>query len=224
MRLSKGCMRIATACLPVVFACFLSPLSPQSLQAQADYHRFTFNVGGGYTAVTGAVGQRLEGGGNFQAAAGFNFNRYVGVLGTFMFNQLGVTRSSLEALNVPDGNGRVYSFTVDPKFTLPLRGGFDFYLLGGGGWLRRTVQFTKPTVASTYIYDPWWGYYGPVLVPANQILGSVSQNAGVWDVGGGFDIPLPHMSEKLYVESRYFVGLTNNTHTTIVPFTVGLRW
>ncbi|HLH05046.1 MAG TPA: outer membrane beta-barrel protein [Bryobacteraceae bacterium] len=187
-------------------------------------HHFTANVGGGYTSVVGGIGDRLDGGGNFQAAAGFNFNRYLGVLGTFSFNQLGVTRSALDNLNVPDGNGRVYTFTVDPKFTLPLRGRASVYVLGGGGWLRRTVQFTQPTVAQTIVFDPWWGYFGPALVPANQVLGTVSQNAGVWDVGAGVNIPLPRTNMKLYVESRYYDGLTDRTHTTVVPITVGLRW
>lgn len=83
----------------------------QPASAQDEYHHFTANVGGGYTSVVGSVGNRLDGGGNFQAGAGFNFNRYLGVLGTFSFNQLGVTRSALNAIDVPDGNGRVYSLT-----------------------------------------------------------------------------------------------------------------
>lgn len=192
--------------------------------AQDEYHHFTWNVGGGYTAITGGVTDRLEGGGHFQAGAGFNLNRYLGVLGTFSFHQLGLTRSALDAVDVPDGNGRVFTFTVDPKISFPLGDRANFYILGGGGWLRRTVEFTQPTLAPTFIFDPWFGYIGPVLVPANQILGSFSQNAGVWDVGGGFNFPLPRTNLKMYVEARYYDGMTNNTHTTIVPITVGLRW
>lgn len=71
------------------------------------------------------------------------------------------------------------------------------------------------------MFDPWWGYFGPALVPANQILGTVSEDAGVWDVGGGFNIRLPRTGVKLYIEARYFDGLTSNTHTTLVPLTFG---
>jgi len=95
--------------------------------------------------------------------------------------------------------------------------------LAGGGWIRRTVEFTQPTVAQTVVFDPWWGYFGPALIPANQVLGSYSLNAGVWDVGGGFNIPLPRARFRLYVEARYYNGITN-THTELVPLTVGLRW
>lgn len=165
----------------------------------------------------------MDVGGHIQAGAGFIFNRFVGITGTFSFHGLGITRRALDDVNVPDGNGRVYTLTVDPKFTLPFWNG-SFYVLGGGGWLRRTVQFTQPTVAQTVVFDPWWGYYGPVLVPANQVLGSVSQNAGVWDVGGGYNFRLPRTNVKLFLEARYYSGLTSNTHTTIVPITLGLRW
>src|SRR5579883_1701044 len=117
---------------PTLLSCFVSICLIPSANAQDETHHFTANVGGGYTSVVGGIGNRLDGGGNFQAGAGFNFNRYLGVLGTFSFNQLGVTRSALDNLNVPDGNGRVYTFTVDPKFTLPLRGRASVYVLGGG--------------------------------------------------------------------------------------------
>jgi hypothetical protein len=97
------------------------------------------------------------------------------------------------------------------------------YALIGGGWLRRTVQFTKPTLAQITIFDPWWGYYGPALIPVNQILGSASSDAGEIEAGAGLNIPLSS-SMKLYVEGRIMHGYTDKSPTTIVPLTVGFRW
>lgn len=194
------------------------------LLAQGETHHFTANVGGGFTTATGRLANDLDYGGNMEVGAGFNFNQYLGVLGTFSFHSLGVTRSALDSLNEPDGNARVYTLTVDPKISFPLGSRASFYILAGGGWLRRTVQFTQPVIAPTYVYDPWWGYIGPIFVPANQVLGSVSQNAGVWDIGGGVNIPLRHSGWKVYVQARYYEGLTSNAHTSLVPITVGLRW
>jgi Outer membrane protein beta-barrel domain len=191
--------------------------------AQSEYHHLTFNVGGGFTAPTGRTGDNLDYGGNLEVGAGFNLNQYLGVLGTFSFQGFGLTGSALNRLNEPDGNAKAYTLTVDPKISFPLGRG-SFYLLGGGGWLRRTVQFTQPVLAPTFIYDPWWGYFGPAYVPANQVLGTVSNNAGVWDVGAGFNIPLPRTGFQLYIQARYYEGLTNNTHTTFVPLTLGIRW
>lgn len=192
--------------------------------AQNDFHHLTIYGGGGYTAVTGSISSRLDGGGNFQVGAGYKFNPLFSINGTFNFNQLGITRQALNEANQPDGNARVYTFTVDPKLTIPFGNRFSGYILAGGGWLRRTVQYTQPTVATTYIFDPWFGYFGPALVPANQILGTFSQNTGAWDVGAGLNFPLPRTNLKLYVEARYYEGFTNNTHTTVVPISVGLRW
>jgi hypothetical protein len=187
-------------------------------------HGFTANVGGGLTTINGREAGRLDHGGNFQLGAGYDFNRFFGITGNFMFNQLGITGSELLRLNVPDGSARVYTFTVDPTFRLPLGQRWNAYVVAGGGYLRRTVQFTRPTVAETFVFDPWWGYFGPALVPANEILGSVTSNAGAFDVGAGVNIPLPVPRLHLFLESRYFHGFTSSSNTTIVPITVGIRW
>lgn len=88
----------------------------------------------------------------------------------------------------------------------------------------RTVEFTQPVLAPTYIYDPWWGMWGRFTSAPTKVLGSITNNTGAWDVGGGFNIPLPRSGFKLYIQARYYTGFTHNTHTTLVPVTVGLRW
>lgn len=210
-----GAIVVAVACSPALFA--------QSSVFAPEFHHFTVNFGGGYTTVHGNLEDDLNNGWNFQAGADFHASRYFSLGGTFMFNGLGVSRKALDALNMPNGTARVYTVTADPKISLPIGRG-SFYLLAGGGWMRRTVEFTEPVVAQTIIFDPWWGYFGPALVPANQVIGSVSDDAGVWDVGGGFNFPLPHTRAKLYIEARYFDGLTSDTHTQLVPITIGLRF
>ncbi len=195
-----------------------------NLSLAQDENHFTLNIGGGLTTITSREAGRLDHGGNLQVGAGYNFNRFVGITGNFIFNQLGVTGAQLLRLNVPDGNARVYSFTLDPTLRLPLGQNWNIYVLAGGGYLRRTVQFTQPTAAATFVYDPWWGYFGPALVPVNQILGSVTSNAGVYDVGAGVNVPLPVPRLHLFVESRYIHGFTEKSNTIIVPITVGIRW
>lgn len=197
----------------------LATLSP----AQSEYHHLTFNVGAGFTAVTSPISNRLDHGGNIEGGLGFNLNSYLGVLGTFSYQGLGITRSALNAVNEPDGSARVFTLTIDPKISIPIHG-HSFYVMGGGGWLRRTVEFTQPTLATTIVFDPWWGYFGPALVPVNQVLGTVTDNAGVWDIGGGMNFALPNTSWKLYLQARYYNGMTTGRHTTFVPITLGFRW
>ena len=180
-------------------------------QSEDDFHHFTIGAGGGFTAILSSAIQLdvLKESIEPRAAAAVG-----GLLEPV--DQIDGSQ--------PDGNARVYSFTADPTLRLPLGHRWSAYLLAGGGYLRRTVQFTQPTLAQTFVFDPWWGYFGPGLVPVNQILGTVTSNSGAVDVGGGVNIPLPRTGFHLYVESRYFHGFTSNTNTQVVPVTVGFRW
>jgi Outer membrane protein beta-barrel domain len=192
--------------------------------AQEEYHRFSASVGGGFTGITGSDAGKLDHGGNVQAGAGYFFNRYLGITGNFMFNGLGITRSELNRLNQPDGNARVYSVTADPTVRFPLGSRANVYFLVGGGYFRRTVEFTQPTLAQTVVFDPWWGYFGPALIQVNQVLGKFTSNSGAFDVGGGINIRPARSGPYLYVESRYMRGFTSNSDTSVVPLVVGVRW
>jgi hypothetical protein len=197
-------------------------LAVQLAFAQEDH--FTFNVGGGFTGVGGAAAGKLDHGGNLLIGAGYNFNRFLSLNGNFMFHQLGITGAALNVAQEPDGNARVYTFAMEPKLRLPVFFGVHAYAMAGGGWLRRTVQFTQPTLAQTVIFDPWFGYFGPALVQVNQVLGSYTDDAGMYDVGAGAEFHLPFPHTKLFVEGRYIHGFTNGTQTILAPLTVGLRF
>jgi hypothetical protein len=130
----------------------------------------------------------------------------------------------LDVLNEPDGSARVYAVTADPTLRIPLRHGLSVYAMAGGGYIRRTVEFRQPTFARTIVFDPWWGYYGPALVPVDVVLGSTINNSGAFDTGAGINFPLPRTRLNGFVEARYFKGFTSNTDTTVVPITFGFRW
>lgn len=193
-------------------------------QSEETFHHFTLSAGAGLTTITGTDAGKLDHGGNLQLNGGYFFNRYFGITGNFMFSDLSITRAELNNLNQPDGAARVYSVTADPTLRLLLGRGFSAYVLAGGGYLRRTVEFTQPTFARTFVFDPWWGYYGPGLVPVDVILGRVTNNSGAFDVGGGLNMPLPRTRAKAFLEARYFKGFTSNTNTSVVPITFGIRW
>jgi len=208
----------------VCLSVFLSLSALVYAQSEEAFHHFTLSGGGGLTTITGTDAGKLDHGGNLQLNSGYFFNRYFGITGNFMFSNLGITGAELNSLNVPDGRARIYSVTADPTVRVSLGHGFSAYALVGGGYMRRTVEFSQPTFAQTIIFDPWWGYFGPALVPVNQILGSVTNNSGAFDVGGGVNIPLRKTQLHVFIEARYFKGFTSNTDTTVVPITVGFRW
>src|ERR1700736_6015430 len=83
-------------------------------RAQGDEeHSVTLSASGGFTMVTGSNAGKLDHGGAFHAGLGHFFNDYFGITGNFMFDGLGITRNELNNLGQPDGNARVYTFTVD---------------------------------------------------------------------------------------------------------------
>src|SRR5262245_53263315 len=139
--------------------------------AQSDELRWNFNVGGGVTSLTGRTSNHLDSGGNVEVGGGYNFTQHLGILGEYQFNKLGVSSRTLNDLNVPDGNAHIWSLTVNPIVRFPLTHRVGAYVIGGGGVYRRSVEFTQPTTDVVNVFDPWWGYVGPALIPANHVLG-----------------------------------------------------
>lgn len=112
----------------------------------------------------------------------------------------------------------------DPIIRFPISSRFTAYVTGGGGYFRRTIEFTKPTIALVPFYDPWFGIIGQVAIPANEVLGRFSKSSGGYDIGAGFQIPLNQQGLKFYSEARYFYVPTEPTNTTFVPVSFGIRW
>jgi hypothetical protein len=116
------------------------------------------------------------------------------------------------------------SLTVGPRIHFPIASNVRGYVAGGAGWYRRTVEFTQPTLAVVDIIDPWWGYLGSEIVPANQVLGSVSNNAWGVNGGGGVSVVIGHSGAELFAEVRYHYAHTSPTTTSIVPVSFGIRF
>ena len=104
------------------------------------------------------------------------------------------------------------------------RGHVDFYLIGGPGIYRRTVEFTQPTVATVTAFDPFFGYFFPVNVPANQVIGSFSTTKFGMNGGGGLSFRVGHGNAKLFAEARYIKMYTKGTSTSLLPVTFGFRF
>ena len=188
-------------------------------QNEETFKHVTFSVGAGYTTSTGAVASDISQGGDFELNGGYFFSRHFGVTGNFMFSDVGITKSALDALNQPDGSARVYAFTADPTIRWSLRRGFSAYVLGGGGYVGRDLHFHKPIlIGLASVHMPF------MLMQGYASSGSITNDSGGFDVGGGINMPSPWSSVKIFAEARYLKGFTSNTYTTIVPITFGLRW
>ena len=100
----------------------------------------------------------------------------------YTYNGYGVSRKVLNEAQVPDGNSHMWSITVNPKLRLNRRGNFDPYVVGGVGYYRRTVEFTRPVLIPVFIFDPFFGVFYNTFVQADQVIGKITQDGvgGIW--------------------------------------------
>jgi opacity protein-like surface antigen len=189
-----------------------------------DTNKFAFSAGGGFTQPVVHSDGRFDTGFNLGAGAGYNFTPNFGIMADFGFNHLGVSSATLNSVGVPAGTGRIYSLTLDPVVHFHPHGKYDFYVIGGGGYYRRTVEFTQPTVETVTAFDPFFGFF-PTNIPTNVILGTFTQNKGGLNIGGGVSMRLRGDSNlKFFAEARYHYLFTSPVRTNVLPVTFGLRW
>lgn len=206
-----------------LLVCLSGALLASTCSAQIT-NSLTFGVGGGFTNPVRWSEDRLNTGFNLTAHAGVNATPYFPLKIEFGYNQLGVSSAVLQAAGVPSGSARIYSLTLNPEFHLNPKGRFDVYGTAGGGYYRRTVEFTQPTVAVFTGFDPFYGVFVPVGIPAQEVIGSFSQNKAGWNVGAGVSIALKEdSSTRFFAESKYHYIFTNG-RTTLLPVTFGVRW
>jgi opacity protein-like surface antigen len=192
-------------------------------QAQ-DEHRWTIHGGGGVSPLVGDISNRLDTGWHFTVGGGYNFGSHFTLTGDFMYNGFGVSRAVLNEAQVPDGNARMWSLTANPKVRVNPEWKVDPYVVGGIGYYRRTVEFTRPVLVPVFIFDPFFGAFFNTVVQTNQVLGTITRDGLGGSVGGGVDIKVGSGGVKLFTEVRYHHVNTGSVDTQMVPVTVGLRW
>ena len=229
--------------------------------------KFAFIAGGGLSLPVGNTYHYQTPSWGFQVGAGRNFNKSLGLLAQFDYDHFGLQGATLKnqqyaynyyctpqsvqqklcsLITNLDGNNHVWSFTLDPTFTLPTEGSLGAYLVVGGGFYHKVTNFTVPTTGS--YYDP---YYGPIQYSANQVIDHYTSNAGGANGGIGLTYKFSKFSnQRFYAEARYVVifnqqrvGVTaqnvatfgytyngtnyypqNSNRTTFIPITFGIRF
>jgi hypothetical protein len=117
---------------------------------------------------------------------------------------------------------RIQSVTLNPQIELPWKGPVRAYVIGGGGYYRRTIEFTAPTLATFSGYDPFFNIYYQQTVPANQVLSTYTVNKA--GINGGVGLTFGGNRLKFYAEARYHHIYTQPNATTYVPVTFGIQF
>ena len=201
--------------------------------------KYTFVVGAGFTAPVGDTYHYLNTNYAFQVGGGRNFNKNFGVLVQFDYDRFGFNGRTLynqeslynygcsgailasgecTLLTSLDGNSHVWSFSLDPVYTLNMQGAVGAYIIGGAGFYHKVANFTTPEVGEGY--SPYYGLYE---YESNVNIDHYTSNAPGFSGGFGLTYKASRFSgERLFVEGRYVIalnsqrtGLTaNNINTT----------
>jgi opacity protein-like surface antigen len=188
-----------------------------------EFQRFTFDAGAGFTQPVGNTERHLDTGWNAGFGAGMNFTNRLGAMVQFNYNAMNINSATLNNIGVPGGNVSIWSLTLDPRVHLLPKGPVDVYLVGGGGLYHRTQEFTAPTVATTLGFDPFFGNFFPVAIPANTILASSTVNKPGFNVGAGVALGTKWHA-KFFAEARWHHMFIDNVHDDWVPVTFGVTF
>lgn len=202
----------------------LLPLYCSGYSHAQDEHKWTFDMGGGYSPLVGDISTRLDNGWNFRVGGGYNLTRHFTTTANYMYNGYGVSNRVLREAQVPNGNAHMWSITLDPKLRLNRSSKFDPYIVGGVGYYRRTVEFTQPALVPVFFFDPFFGVFFNTLVQANRVLGRITQDGVGGSLGAGLDVGLGNSGLKFFSEARYHYADTGRIPTRMIPVTFGLRW
>ena len=174
--------------------------------------------------MVGGLSDRLDNGWNFSAGAGYNFTSHFSGGIQFTYNGLGVSKKVLMEAAVPNGNAHIWSLTAEPRIRFAPQRRVDPYIVGGAGFYRRVVQFTRPTTQQVLIFDPFFGVFFNTVVPVDEMIGTIAHNGIGGNGGGGFDVGIGSSGVKIFAEARYQYADTGRIPTRMVPVTFGIRW
>jgi hypothetical protein len=205
----------------VFFICVLFVL-PASAQ------EYNFNIGAGPGFPLARTGDFAGTSYNFVAGGGPNLLPHLKMNAEFMFQGLPIHQSIIDRIGVSKVKGRLYSLTVNLMVGAPLGVSKSVYLIGGGGWYRRTVEAQQTVLQAGEKCEPIWVWWNVQCVngifPTDVTIGSSTSSAGGFNIGGGLTFALGESSTNFLAEVRYHRAFTRNMDTVVLPVTFGLRW
>ena len=203
---------IGLVCFATVFVC-----------AQSE-RPVAINIGGGFTPLVGDVSSHLNNGWHMTGGIGYNVRGPLTIGVQFAFNGFGVNRSTLMKAAAPSGDSHVWSVSAEPRLELPFEHKLKPYVVGGVGYYRRTVNFTRPATQQVFFFDPFFGFVFPGVIGVNQVLSTVTRSGPGGSLGVGWSVKLGKAGTEFFNEARYTYAATGSIPTRMVPVTFGLRF
>ena len=199
--------------------------------------KYTFMAGMGLSSPIGNTHKYETPSYGFQVGGGRNFNKIYGVLLQFDYDHFGLQGATLANQNYLydygcpsgtvaagtcgvsglDGNNHVWSFTLNPTFTIPTDGSWGAYAVVGGGFYHKVTNFTEPTIQESC-------YYYCQEYQVNSNIDHYTSNAVGASGGFGLTYKFSKFSnERFYMEARYVYlanqqryGVTASSPTSVL--------
>ena len=206
----------------IIILCLLAtlPSSPQE--------RFNFNFGGGPGFPLAKTSELANTFYHLVIGGGPNLHPHVKMNFEFMFHGLPVQQNLIDQLGVSDERGRLYALTGNLIVGSSIGGGKTAYLIGRGGWYRRTLEAKEQAFTAGSKCAPAWVWWNVQCVDGifltDVTVGSQSSSAGGFNIGGGLAFRLGESRANIYTEVRYHRAFTSNVDTEVLPLTFGIRW
>jgi len=218
-KLKDMTLRIRCSCVVFIYCTYLSAASAQN---------FNLNLGGGAGFPISSTADLSNISYNLVAGAGPNLSTHLKMNAEFMFHGLPVQQSVINQLGVSNVKGRLYSFSANLIAGSSIGGGKIAYLIGGGGWYRRTLEAKETVLQAGTKCAPVWAWWNFQCVdgifPTEVTVGSRTSSAPGFNIGGGFGFRLWDSSTYFYTELRYHRAFTRGFDTSVLPWTFGVRW
>jgi len=180
--------------------------------------KYGFALSAGMTAPLGNTYHYLNTSYGIQAGAARNFNKKFGVQAQFDFDRFGFngrtlfnqqslynycpssvpsTTCTTNTISNLDGNSHIWSFSLNPMYTIFDTSPVGAYVIAGAGFYHKVANFTLPTNACADIYC----YY---QYSTNENIDHYTSNAPGFSGGIGLTYKASRFSsERLFVEARY---------------------
>jgi Outer membrane protein beta-barrel domain len=200
-----------------------------SISARAqDEKKWSIQGGAGFGVPVASTSDYVSTNANIVVGAGYDFTKIIGVTGEFMWQGLSVKDSNISQISALSAKSNLYSVTGNLRLTVPTKGKFGAYAIGGTGWYRRSDSLDRAVIVPGTVCVPAWDWWVPVcfngLVPAEQVLASRSSNVLGANGGAGLTFKVAENGMKVYAEARFQYAPTEQVFTRLVTTTFGVRW
>jgi len=192
------------------------------------FSHIAVEAGVGFASPLGNTTDSNSTGYGFLLGGGYNFNKHIGLMLEYRFNDLGIASSVINQLNSEistqygiNGNTHEWSFSLDPVYNIHTHGKWGGYVTGGGGFYRLLTSFNTPVDEG----EECDFYYGCYEAYGNALVDHFSSNQGGLNFGGGVTWkPNPDQHGGLFADVRYEWLDSPGNSTQVLPVTFGYRW